>query len=182
MLVKKTKIEGPLLISPQIFSDERGFFLETYRNSTYSEKGIDVCFVQDNLSFSKKDTIRGLHYQKEPGQAKLITCLEGLIWDVVVDIRPHSPTFGQWEAFFLDSEKREQLFVPIGFAHGFCAIKTSLIQYKVSNIYNPQTECSILWNDPDLSIHWPVSHPILSVKDQTAPLLKQVFDETLDHR
>lgn len=145
--------------------------------------GIGVPFVQDNISFSQKGTIRGLHFQVDPGQAKLVSCIQGKIWDVAVDIRPESPTFGMWEALELDGETQEQFFIPIGFAHGFCVLsETALVQYKVSAPYDATTERSIRWSDPILQIPWPVPNPILSPRDQTSPLLNEVFREVVDSR
>ena len=155
----------PKLFSPRLFSDERGFFFESYR------KG-DVEFVQDNVSFSKKGTVRGLHFQSFPGQAKLLTCLSGEIWDVVVDLRKELPTFGKWQGFSL--KPGEQIFVPIGFAHGFCALQDAMVQYKVSAFYNPETEKTIRWNDPAIGVAWPRVNPILSDRDRSAPLLEEV--------
>ncbi len=167
----------PFLITPQVFHDPRGFFFESYRETRYPGP-----FVQDNISFSHKNVIRALHFQSEPGQAKLIQCLKGTIWDVIVDIRPDSPTFKQWRAFELNDQTRVQLFVPIGFAHGFCVLSDeALVEYKVSSVYNPKTECTIRWNDPDIAIAWPVRDPILSERDKVAPFFKEVF-HVLDHR
>lgn len=183
MLCTDLSLKGLKKLTPRIFRDERGFFLESYRQPLYASCGIETPFVQDNLSFSQAGTIRALHFQSSPGQAKLVTCLEGRIWDVAVDIRPDSPTFGKWEGVFLDSETREQLFVPIGFAHGFCVLSpTALVQYKVSALYDPSTERSIRWNDPTLAIDWPTPTPILSTRDQTCPLFTEVFHDTLAAR
>lgn len=182
MQVVDLKLSGLKLITPTIFRDSRGFFLESHSQLRYQEMGIDVQFVQDNISFSKKNTVRALHFQSSPGQAKLVSCLQGKIWDVTVDIRPSSPTFMQWQAVELDDEKRLQLFVPVGFAHGFCVLsEEALVQYKVSSPYNAGTEKSIRWNDPDLAILWPVNNPILSDRDQISPFFKEVF-HVVDHR
>jgi dTDP-4-dehydrorhamnose 3,5-epimerase len=163
-------------MSPRIFQDGRGFFFESYRQPVYAEQGIECSFPQDNFSFSDLNTVRGLHYQSEPGQAKLVSCIQGEIWDVVVDIRPESPTFKKWQAFRLDDRLRQQLYIPVGFAHGFCVLsETALVHYKVSHIYNAKTECSIRWNDPDLAIPWPTQEPILSDRDQKSPFFKEVF-------
>lgn len=170
MKVLSLKLPGLLLLTPKIFRDERGFFLESYHLPLYSSYGIQTPFVQDNLSCSKKNAIRGLHYQSQPGQGKLISCLQGHIWDVAVDIRPDSPTFGQWAAVELDDQKREQLWIPVGFAHGFCTLsETALVQYKVTAVYHTQYECAIRWNDPTLNINWPIKNPLLSARDQTSP-------------
>ncbi len=183
MHITPLKLSGVLLITPKIFQDDRGFFLESYRQPLYATHGIEPSFVQDSLSFSKRGTVRGLHYQKKPGQAKLITCIQGCIWDVAVDIRPDSPTFGQWEAVEIDDQKRQQIFIPIGFAHGFCVLsETALIQYKVSSVYDPINEYAIRWNDPEIGVKWPTKSPILSQRDQTSPFFKEAFHEALGHR
>jgi dTDP-4-dehydrorhamnose 3,5-epimerase len=173
MQVLKLSLPGVLLITPEIFPDHRGFFFESYNELTYSQIGISIPFVQDNISFSKRNTIRGLHYQSTPGQAKLVSCISGTIQDVVVDIRPDSKTFGQYLSIELNDQQRCQLFVPQGFAHGFGVLtETALVQYKVSSFYNPLTECSIRWNDPTLAIQWQIEDPILSVKDRQSPFFK----------
>lgn len=170
------ELQGLKLISPSLFQDDRGFFFESYKNTAYFKEGITTLFVQDNVSFSCKNTIRGLHFQSFPGQAKLVSCLHGKIWDVAVDIRKHSSTFGKWEAVELDSLLHQQLFIPEGFAHGFCVLsQEALVQYKVSSVYDPKTECAIRWNDPDLAISWPCSNPILSQRDHQSPFFKEVF-------
>jgi dTDP-4-dehydrorhamnose 3,5-epimerase len=172
MEVNDLSIQGLKLIIPKIFRDERGHFFESYRQSLYAEKGISIPFVQDNISKSVKDTVRALHYQSEPGQAKLVSCLQGKIWDVAVDIRPLSPTYGQWEAIELSEENGHQFFIPAGFAHGFCVLSDhALVHYKVSSPYDPQTERSIRWNDPKIKIEWPIQNPILSLRDQVSPFL-----------
>ncbi len=183
MQISDLRIKGLKLIKPRIFKDERGFFFESYRKDLYLSLGIEVPFVQDNVSFSQKGTVRALHFQSHPGQAKLVSCIQGKIWDVAVDIRPESPTFGQWEAVELDDQGHHQLFVPIGFAHGFCVLsETALVQYKVSAPYDAKTECSIRWNDPDINVIWPIQQPVLSPRDQISPYFKEVFREALDHR
>jgi dTDP-4-dehydrorhamnose 3,5-epimerase len=172
MQVADLPIAGLKLIRPHVFKDARGFFFESYRKPLYPW----VDFVQDNMSVSCKNTIRGLHFQSSPGQAKLVSCLQGAIWDVVVDIRPDSPTFGQYEALEINDKTREQLFIPVGFAHGFCVLsETAWVHYKVSHIYDPKTECSIRWNDPDLAIEWRVMDPLVSERDAKAPFFKEVF-------
>jgi dTDP-4-dehydrorhamnose 3,5-epimerase len=166
------RLDGLRLIKPRLFSDERGYFLESYRQPTYADFKIPP-FVQENLSFSKKNVIRGLHFQKEPGQAKLIQVLRGKLFDVAVDLRPGSATFGEWEAVELDDELRWQFFIPVGFAHGFCVLsEEALVQYKVSALYDPKTENSLRWNDPTLNIAWPIDDPILSKRDQNSPFLR----------
>jgi dTDP-4-dehydrorhamnose 3,5-epimerase len=137
--------------------------------------GITEDFVQDNHSFSTQGTVRGMHFQRSPGQAKLITVIEGEIFDVVVDIRPSSPAFGQWEGIFLSALQGDQLFVPVGFAHGFCVVSESAhVCYKVSSIYNPLEECGFRYDDPFVGIAWPVQEPLLSDRDLSSPLLKEV--------
>jgi len=163
------ELEGLKLIRPPIFGDDRGFFLETYNAARYAEFGIAETFVQDNHSRSVKGTLRGLHYQSHPGQAKLVRVTLGRIWDAVVDIRPGSKTFGEWQGVELDAEKREQLFVPVGFAHGFCVLSDAAeVQYKCSALYDAKTESSIFYADPELAVRWPVAQPRLSARDQQA--------------
>ena len=176
MEIVELRLQGLKKIVPRFFRDERGFFFESYRQVLYEEKGIGVRFVQDNVSFSRKGTVRALHFQSSPGQAKLVSCIQGKIWDVAVDVRRDSPTFGQWEAVELDSERHEQVFIPIGFAHGFCVLsETALVQYKVSSPYDPKTECSIRWNDPDFNINWPIRDPVLSPRDQVSPFFRELL-------
>ncbi|MBS0615393.1 MAG: dTDP-4-dehydrorhamnose 3,5-epimerase [Verrucomicrobia bacterium] len=179
MDVEKLALPGLLLIKPKSFPDMRGFFRETFHQARYEQAGIPTTFVQDNLSFSKKGVIRGMHFQ--PGQAKLVSVALGLIYDVVVDIRPSSPYFGKWLGVTLDAEKGEQLFIPDGFAHGFCALSDAILSYKVSSLYNSETEQALHFDDPEIAITWPVTNPIISPRDLNAPLLKNIY-ETLDHR
>lgn len=175
MQVVDLRLQGLKQIIPRVFQDARGFFFESYRRAAYFEQGIQTVFVQDNSSFSRKGTIRGLHFQSCPGQAKLVSCVSGKIWDVAVDIRKGSATFGQWEAVELDDALHSQLFIPEGFAHGFCVLSdTAQVHYKVSTVYDPKTECSIRWNDPDLAIYWPVDSPVLSERDSASPFFKEV--------
>lgn len=179
MQIKPLRLAGLKLIVPQVFSDERGYFFETYRMDRYV--GIES-FVQDNLSFSHQNTIRGLHFQSSPGQAKLISCLDGEIWDVAVDLRPESPTYMEWEAVVLNHKNCCQFYIPVGFAHGFCVLsKGALVHYKVSSPYDPKTEKTIRWNDPDLRVAWPVNEPILSSRDRVCPYFKEVQD-VVDYR
>ncbi len=167
------RLSGLKLIRPRMFRDERGYFLETYRHPAYKELNLPD-FLQDNLSFSKKGVIRALHFQL--GQAKLIQVLQGRIFDVAVDLRLHSPTFGEWESVELDDQLRYQLFVPAGFAHGFCVLsEDALVHYKASALYDPHTECSIRWNDSDLNIVWPIQQPVLSERDRNSPSFQQVI-------
>jgi dTDP-4-dehydrorhamnose 3,5-epimerase len=163
------ELGGLKLVQPEVIRDERGFFLETYSVARYAAAGIDVPFVQDNHSRSVKDTLRGLHYQSRPGQAKLVRVIAGRIWDVAVDIRPGSPTFGRWAGVELDAEKHEQIFIPVGFAHGFCVLSDiAEVEYKVSAPYDGKVECGLSYADPDLAVAWPVKTPLLSKRDQQA--------------
>ncbi len=167
-------LEGLVLVTPNLFQDERGFFLETFNEKLYRDLGIDCSFVQDNHSYSQKGTLRGLHFQSSPGQDKLIRCAQGEIYDVAVDIRPESPTFGKWYGVILDSEKHQQLFIPKGFAHGFCVLSESAhVLYKVSSLYDPKTECGFRWDDPNVAVEWPIENPLVSERDKNAPF----FDE-----
>lgn len=165
-----------LVIEPRVHRDDRGFFVETYHAPRYRDAGIDVVFVQDNHSRSARDTLRGLHWQVAPHpQAKLIRVVEGEILDVAVDVREGSPTFGHWAAVTLSSQNFRQLFVPIGFAHGFLVLsETADIEYKCSDIYDPASERGLMWNDPAIGIDWPVASPILSPRDRAHPPLALV--------
>lgn len=183
MQVTPLRLSGLKKIEPRLFKDERGFFFESYSQAVYAPFGVGPQFVQDNVSVSVYGTIRALHYQSHPGQAKLVSCVQGKIWDVAVDVRADSPTFGQWEAIELDDQSHAQLFIPVGFAHGFCVLsETARVHYKVSASYDPKTECSLRWNDPDLQIAWPIQNPILSIRDQTSPFFKEVFAHVLASR
>lgn len=178
----ETTLEGVFLVEPRVFEDRRGFFFECFNRKRFREAGIDVDFVQDNHSESRRHTLRGLHYQAPPhAQDKLVRAVRGEVFDVVVDIRSSSPTFGQWAGFTLSAENRTMLFVPKGFAHGFCVTSdTAEIVYKCSDFYAPKAGRGIRWDDPDLAISWPVTSPILSEKDQNNPAfadLPGVFDD-----
>ena len=173
-----TKIPGLIVIDPDIFEDKRGFFFECYHADKFKEGGINDLFVQDNHSKSAQGTLRGLHYQLDPNsQAKLVRVISGEIFDVAVDIRKNSPTFGKWEGIVLSAENKKQFFVPRGFAHGFYVLSESTeVLYKCSTLYHPQSDRSIHWNDPAVGIQWPIISglaPILSQKDEKAPLLNQ---------
>jgi dTDP-4-dehydrorhamnose 3,5-epimerase len=169
------QLPGLKLLSPRVFRDARGFFLETYSEPRYAQHGIDCQFVQDNHSRSVRGTLRGLHYQSSPGQAKLLRVSQGRIFDVAVDIRVDSPTFGKWESVELDGEDHRQLFIPVGFAHGFCVLSDSAdVMYKVSSVYDPETECSIAYDDPDIGIDWPIGDPIVSERDRHAESLRDL--------
>ncbi len=168
-------LQGLILIKPKVFRDHRGFFLETFQQSLYEKLGISGSFAQDNHSYSQKGCIRGMHFQSSPGQAKLIRVAVGKIYDVAVDIRPSSPTYGQWEAVILDDELHHQLFIPVGFAHGFCVLSQEAhVLYKVSTPYNPQYEKGFRWDDPMVNIKWPFDYPIVSERDQDAPFLHEI--------
>lgn len=170
-----TKIKDVLIIEPEVFGDQRGFFLETYRRDLFREHGIDVEFVQWNHSLSVKNTLRGLHYQAAKPQGKLLRVIRGEVYDVAVDIRSSSPAFGQWVAEIISAQNKKQLFVPAGFAHGFCVLSdTAEFIYACTDYYHPQSERGIAWNDPDLAIPWPVQKPILSEKDTHYPRLKDI--------
>jgi len=174
----ETKLEGLALIEPQVFGDDRGFFVETFSRDAWAELGVGVEFVQHNHSRSGKGILRGLHFQTSPGQAKLVRCPRGSIFDVAVDLRRDSPTYGQWEGYVLDDEKHRQLFVPVGFAHGFCVLSESAdVTYLVSSLYDPATEAGIRWDDPDVGVEWPVEDPRLSQRDIDAPSLAEVAGE-----
>jgi dTDP-4-dehydrorhamnose 3,5-epimerase len=161
------ELEGLKLIVPTIFGDDRGFFVETYNAARYAEAGIVDTFVQDNHSRSVKGTLRGLHYQSQPGQAKLVWVTVGRIWDVAVDIRPKSRTFGRWRGLELDAEKRAQVFVPAGFAHGFCVLSDAAeVQYKCNSLYDANSECALNYADSELAVAWPIERPLLSPRDQ----------------
>ena len=173
MNVIKTKLDGCVIIEPKVFGDERGFFLETFQAERYtSEAGITLPFVQDNHSRSSKSVLRGLHFQKTKPQGKLVRVVRGQVYDVAVDIRKGSPTYGQWEGVILSEENKTQLWVPPGFAHGFVVLSdTADFEYKCTDYYDPSDEGSILWNDSDLDIPWPIDNPILSNKDASADRL-----------
>jgi dTDP-4-dehydrorhamnose 3,5-epimerase len=180
MKVLPTELDGVLVIEPTIFGDQRGFFLESFQKQRYRDAGIDIEFVQDNISFSVRHTLRGLHYQYPHGQAKLVQVLQGEIYDVAVDIRQGSPTFGRWTGVVLSEENRRQFFLPEGFAHGFCVMSaTALFMYKCSAYYAPEEEGGICWDDPDLGIPWPVQTPILSQRDSTFSALSGVASHRL---
>jgi dTDP-4-dehydrorhamnose 3,5-epimerase len=168
-----TMLDGPVLIAPAVHGDARGFFQETYRRSKLAELGIDEDFVQDNHSRSRLGVVRGMHFQ--PGQSKLVRCARGTILDVLVDIRPDSPTFGAWEAYELDDEKLHQLYVPDGFAHGFCVTsELADVVYKCSSYYDPAIESGFRYDDPEVGIEWPDVDLLASERDRTAPLLSEL--------
>jgi dTDP-4-dehydrorhamnose 3,5-epimerase len=174
-----TRLDGPILIAPRIIGDERGFFCETFRTNVYADLGIPEAMVQDNHSRSSKGIARGMHFQIGKGAAKLVRCGRGAIYDVVVDVRRGSPTFGQWEGFQLDDENMHVLYCPIGFAHGFCTLSdVADVLYKQSNYYADDTERGIAYNDPDVAIEWPLPLESLTVsaRDASAPTLAEIAD------
>lgn len=180
MQIKTTSFEGLVEILPTIFEDERGWFYEFYKDETFRKHRIDYSFVQENQSFSKKGVVRGLHFQRPPyAQAKLVTVLSGKVLDVVVDIRPSSPTFKQIYYCLLESSKHNMLMIPEGFAHGFAALEDSIFFYKCSNVYNKQSESGIRWNDADLKINWGVTNPIVSAKDSELPALAELLESSV---
>jgi dTDP-4-dehydrorhamnose 3,5-epimerase len=176
MNIIETDLPGVKVIEPKVFGDHRGWFMETYNEQIFKEAGIDLNFVQDNQSFSAaKGTLRGLHYQLNPkAQTKLVRCTRGVIYDVAVDIRKGSPTFGKWFGVELSEENKKQLFIPKGFAHGFMTLAEDVeVQYKVDELYAPECDRGIIWNDPAIGIEWPIDiQPVLSAKDEKAPFLK----------
>lgn len=172
MNVIPTSLKEVLIVEPDVYGDKRGFFMETYNQERYLKAGISQSFIQDNLSFSVKGTLRGLHFQINQPQAKLVQVVSGEIYDVAVDIRKGSATFGQWAGVYLSSETKRQLFVPEGFAHGFCVLsETALFLYKCSDLYAQADEGGILWSDPAIGIEWPITDPIISDKDNRLPCL-----------
>jgi dTDP-4-dehydrorhamnose 3,5-epimerase len=173
----ETKLAGIVLVEPQVHGDERGFFVETYSKDAWADLGVDAEFVQHNHSRSSHGTLRGLHFQTSPGQAKLLRCARGAILDVAVDLRRDSSTYGQWEGHVLDDLTHHQLFVPIGFAHGFVVLSdVADVAYLVSSLYDPATEAGIAWDDPEIGVDWQVAEPLLSGRDKTAPRLSEIAD------
>ncbi|MGD8891678.1 MAG: dTDP-4-dehydrorhamnose 3,5-epimerase [Desulfobacterales bacterium] len=180
MNIKTTSIEGVLMIEPDVYEDSRGFFMETYNRNRYIKSGINTLFVQDNLSYSVRGTLRGLHYQIRNPQAKLVQVISGEIFDVAVDIRPDSPTFGKWTGSHLSDRNRRQLFIPQGFAHGFCVLsEIAYFSYKCSDFFAPDDEGGIIWSDPAIGIDWPVQDPIISEKDKQYPRLSEINPDQL---
>ncbi|MBI9085431.1 MAG: dTDP-4-dehydrorhamnose 3,5-epimerase [Desulfobacterales bacterium] len=182
MKIIDTKLAGLILLEPKIFTDSRGCFFETYHRPKYGEIGVDKNFVQDNLSRSVRGTLRGMHFQIQHPQGKLVQVLQGDVFDVAVDLRSGSPTFGQWEGFYLNDTNHRQLYIPEGFAHGFVALSESvLFHYKCTEIYRPEDEGGLLWNDPAVGINWPISHPIVSAKDLEFESLNALSADALPH-
>jgi dTDP-4-dehydrorhamnose 3,5-epimerase len=173
MNVNPLRLSGALLLEPRVFGDPRGIFFEAWNEKTHRAAGVDRRWVQDNVSRSSRGVLRGLHFQNPKPQAKLVSCLEGEVWDVIVDLRRSSPTFGQWEGCRLSPGR--QLFVPVGFAHGFYVVSESaIVSYKCDDFWSPETERGVAWDDPALGIAWPTSTPLLSEKDRSYPRLSEV--------
>jgi dTDP-4-dehydrorhamnose 3,5-epimerase len=174
-----TRLEGLVRLAPAVHGDERGFFMETFREDVWREHGVDAAFVQDNHSRSRRGTLRGIHFQTAPGQGKLVRCARGRVLDVVVDLRRGSPTFGQWEGCELDDAEGHQLWIPVGFGHGFCVLSdVADFLYKCTAYYDAATEAGIRFDDPDVGIEWPADIELLcSERDRTAPRLSEVADE-----
>ena len=180
MNVIPTELPGVLIIEPRVFGDARGYFMETWQQQRYADAGLPESFVQDNISFSQRGILRGLHYQNPQGQGKLVYVLQGEVYDVAVDIRVGSPQFGRAVGFMLSAENKRQFYIPPGFAHGFCVTsEAALFAYKCTEFYNPETEGSVRWDDPEIGIDWPVREPLLSDKDMTAPLLGEIPKDKL---
>jgi len=178
--VIETSLPGMLIIDPDVFGDSRGFFMETYNEARYRDAGLPRRFVQDNLSSSARGVLRGLHYQNPDAQGKLLYVLSGEVFDVAVDIRAGSPTFGEWAGVTLSEENHRQLWTPEGFAHGFqVTSESALLVYKCTAPYNRESEGAILWNDPEIGIEWPIGQPTLSEKDRAAPTLREMPKDAL---
>lgn len=173
-----TRIPDLVLIEATAHGDERGFLVESFREETWAEAGVSGPFVQENHSRSSQGILRGLHFQTSPGQAKLVRCVRGAIWDVAVDLRRDSPTYRQWEGYELSDTNHRQLFVPIGFAHGFCVLSdVADVAYKLTSYYDPETEAGVRWDDPDIGVAWPIEAPQVSERDANAPSLSTVESE-----
>jgi len=177
-----TAIPEVVLVQPDVFRDDRGFFLETYQEQKYGAAGLPERFVQDNHSFSVRGTLRGLHAQLRNPQGKLLRVVQGEVFDVAVDIRPHSPTFGRWVGEVLSGENHHQLWVPPGFAHGFCVTsETAHVLYKCTELYDREDEIAVAWNDPRIGVAWPVAEPLLSPRDKAAPALAEILHKLAGH-
>jgi dTDP-4-dehydrorhamnose 3,5-epimerase len=180
MKVRDTPLPGVFVIEPAVFGDDRGWFVETFQAERYHAAGLKSHFVQDNLSWSRRHVLRGMHFQEPQAQAKLVFVLSGTVFDVVVDIRRGSPSFGRWTGEWLSGENRLQLSLPVGFAHGFCVVSEgALFAYKSSAFYAPQAEMTLAWNDPDVGIRWPVDAPVLSAKDAAGARLRDIPTDRL---
>ena len=175
MIVEPTPLEGLLIIEPKCHKDDRGFFMESYHEDRYRESGINEKFVQGNHSRSKKNNLRGMHFQVKHPQAQIVTVMRGCIFDVCVDLRQNSPTFGEWFGAELNDDGPRQIYMAAGFAHGFCVLSDVVdLHYKVDQFYNPADEGGLLWNDPYINIHWPVNDPLVSIRDNGFPLFKDL--------
>jgi dTDP-4-dehydrorhamnose 3,5-epimerase len=175
MNVLKCELDGPLIIEPKVFGDHRGFFVESWNRQRYRDAGLTLDFVQDNFSYSCRGTLRGMHWQNPTAQGKLVSVWQGEVWDVVVDIRRASPTFGRWFGVSLSAENKRQFWVPPGFAHGFVVVSDmALFHYKCTDVYAPKHEVGFRWDDPAVGIQWPACTPILSPRDAAAPLLQDI--------
>ena len=180
MKITNTSLNDVLIIKPEAHTDSRGFFIELFHQARYTQSGLPQHFVQDNLSFSVQHTLRGLHYQIHKAQAKLVQAITGEIFDVAVDIRAGSPSFGKWTGSFLSAENKHQMFIPEGFAHGFCVVsETAHVLYKCSDFYSPEDEGGIFWADPGIGIDWPVKNPVISEKDNRFQSLADILPENL---
>lgn len=180
MKITQTKIPDVLIIEPDVFGDARGYFYETFSDNRYREAGLKLSFVQDNVSFSAKGVLRGLHFQNPHQQGKLVQVLSGEVFDVAVDIRVGSPNFGQWVGETLSAGNHRQLYIPPGLAHGFCVLSdTALFSYKCTDYYSPATESGVIWNDPDIGIAWPANNPLVSKKDAGCLRLKDIPKDKL---
>lgn len=178
MNVIQTNISGLIVIEPRVFGDSRGFFIETFQTKRYREIGIPLDFVQDNLSRSSKGVLRGLHFQRNHPQGKLVQVVRGAVFDVAVDVRRDSSSFGQWHGVTLSDENHRQFYLPPGMAHGFCVLSdTADFAYKCTDYYHPEDEGGIIWDDPDIDIRWPITDPVVSDKDARNPYFKEIYDE-----
>ncbi|MBN1796363.1 MAG: dTDP-4-dehydrorhamnose 3,5-epimerase [Sedimentisphaerales bacterium] len=176
----EAEVQGVLIFEPDVFGDHRGWFEETYSRKRYAESGLDFEFVQDNVSFSQKGTLRGLHFQNPNAQAKLVQVLAGEVFDAAVDVRIGSPTFGKWTGLILSGDNHKQMYIPKGFAHGYCVLsEAAIFSYKCDEYYSPEDELGIIYNDPDIGIEWPVSEAILSQKDSAYSRLKDIPQDKL---
>lgn len=170
-----TEIPDLVVLESSAHGDERGFLLESFREDAWSELGVAGPFVQENHSRSSRGILRGIHFQTSPGQGKLVRCVRGAVWDLAVDLRPQSPTFRRWQGFELSDANHRQVYVPVGFGHGFCVLSdVADVAYKLTSYYDPATEAGIRWDDPDIGVEWPVTQPQLSERDMSAPALADV--------
>lgn len=180
MKVIQTRLPGCVVLEPHVHGDSRGFFFEGWNQERFAAAGLSMTFVQSNVSSSSRGVLRGLHYQWPRPQGKLVSVLEGEVYDVAVDIRRGSPTFGQWEAVLLSAENKRQLWIPEGFAHGFAVLsERALFHYLCTDAYVKEADASVRWNDAEIAVDWPISGPILSAKDEVAPFLKDIADDRL---